>query len=308
MSRIIRMPVFVGCLAVVLSGAVLGPGGSRLWAQVAGGAAKEPPAAPAPEKQEKSIGQVLLEKTNPLGWAFYIVEGTVSIVALTVVLERLVNLRLRRMMPRRFVRRLRDLIARREDTPETLRNLCESSESPIANVLRAGLLRVGQPLPQVEKAMEDALGREVAAQRSRNRALSTIAYIAPLIGLLGTVVGMILAFQEVTRQARKERIEAPAKLAAPVQPEANPSDDASKEEKLAEGIYLALLRTAFGLLIAVPAFVCAHWFNNRIERYSRVMIDMLEEMTPTLFNPERYQEGSAAVLHASGPLGRVSPS
>jgi biopolymer transport protein ExbB len=231
-------------------------------------------------EQVVSIGRVLFEKTNWLGWMFYAAEGSLSIMAMTVVLERLVNLRRRKLMPRRFVRRLRDLIARRDDSVENLRMLCEGSETPISNVLMAGVLRAGRPLPEVEKAMEDAALREAGGQRSRNRMLGVIATVAPMVGLLGTVVGMILAFR-VTSQA-----------------------GTGKAELLAEGIYLALLRTAFGLLIAVPALLCAHWFNTRVDRYLREMIDVLQETIPTFADMERPAANGEPARPAE-PLGRV---
>lgn len=232
-------------------------------------------------EQVISIGRVLFEKTNWLGWMFYAAEGSLSIFAMTVVLERLVNLRRRKLMPRRFVRRLRNLIARREDSTENLRTLCESSESPIGNVLMAGLIRAGRPLPEVEKAMEDAALREAAGQRSRNRMLGVIATVAPMVGLLGTVVGMILAFR-VTSQA-----------------------GTGKAEMLAEGIYLALLRTAFGLLIAVPSLLCAHWFNTRVDRYLREMVNVLEETIPTFAGMERSAEAGGETVRPAEPLGRM---
>jgi biopolymer transport protein ExbB/TolQ len=253
----------------------------------------EPPSPPAAKKEDAkkeelgntqqvvSIGRVLLEKTNWLGWMFYAAEGSVSVLALSVVLERFVHLRRRKLVPRRFVRRLRDLIARHEDGVENLRTLCENSESPIANVLMAGVIRAGRPLPEVEKALDDAVLREAGAQRSRNRMLSVIATVAPMVGLLGTVVGMILAFK-VTSQA-----------------------GTGKAEMLAEGIYLALLRTAFGLLIAVPALLFAHWFNTRVERYAREMIDVLEETIPTFAALERTHESNGEPLHATEPISRI---
>jgi biopolymer transport protein ExbB len=237
--------------------------------------AAEKPAAEKPAAMESkraaldaaaeplSIGRVLLEKTNWLGWTFYVAEGTLSVMALSMTLERLFNLRRRKLMPPRFVRRLRDMISRREDRAENLLSLCEGSEAPIANVLRAGILRAGRPLPEVEKALEDALGREAMTQRGRNRMLGVIAAIAPMVGLLGTVVGMILAFR-VTSQA-----------------------GTGKAELLAEGIYLALLRTAFGLVIAVPSLFLAHWFNTRVERIMRDMVDVLEETIPSFAAMER---------------------
>ena len=285
--------------AVLLALACWGTGNVALPAEpeAAKGKAAEaapqaaPPEAPAPAaakhdalgntEQVVSIGHVLFEKTNWLGWMFYAAEGSLSMLAMTVVLERLVNLRRRKLMPRRFVRRLRDLIARREDSVQNLRTLAEDSESPIGSVLMAGVIRAGRALPEVEKAMEDAALREAGAQRSRNRMLGVIATVAPMVGLLGTVVGMILAFR-VTSQV-----------------------GTGKAELLAEGIYLALLRTAFGLLIAVPSLLCAHWFNTRVDRYLREMIDVLQETIPTFADMERSAESNGEPLRATEPPGRM---
>ncbi len=244
---------FAWAMVLLLAAANFSPWSAALWAQQAPPADKGPAAKPSaapPAKHETlestaepvSIGRVLLEKTNWLGWCFYAMEGTLSVMALSCTLERLVNLRRRKLMPPRFVRRIHDLVARREDSAENLMSLCEGSESRFAGILRAGVLRAGRPLAEVEKAMEDAMGRESSAQRGRIRTLAVIAYIAPMVGLLGTVVGMILAFR-VTSQA-----------------------GTGKAELLAEGIYLALLRTAFGLVIAVPSLYMANFFNTRVER------------------------------------------
>ncbi len=292
-----RRPVFYA--AVGLSLACWGLGNVALPAEsdaAKGKAAEAAPHAAPPEApgagaakhdalgntdQVVSIGRVLFEKTNWLGWMFYAAEGSLSVMAMTVVLERLVNLRRRKLVPRRFVRRLRDLIARREDSVENLRTVCESSETPIGDVLMAGVMRAGRPLPEVEKAIEDAALREAGAQRSRNRMLGVIATVAPMVGLLGTVVGMILAFR-VTSQA-----------------------GTGKAELLAEGIYLALLRTAFGLLIAVPSLLAAHWFNTRVDRYLREMIDALQETIPTFAGMEGSAVSNGEPLRAAEPPGRV---
>ncbi len=228
-----------------------------------------------------SIGRVLFQKTNWLGWMFYAAESTLSVMALTITLERLFSLRRRKLMPSRFVRRLRDLIARREDTPENFFTLCEGSESPIANILRGGVLRAGRPLSEVEKALEDGVMRESNAQRGRNRMLSVIAAVAPMVGLLGTVVGMIIAFR-VTSQA-----------------------GTGKAELLAEGIYLALLRTAFGLIIAAPSLFLAYWFNCRLDRHIRCMTETLEETIPSFAAMERPSEVLAEAVHPAGPHGRM---
>ena len=111
-------------------------------------------------------------------------------------------------------------------------------------------------MPEVEKAMEDAAAREMAAMRSRNRPLSVIGSVAPLVGLLGTVVGMIFAF----------RVSSLAGL--------------GKAELLAEGIYLALLTTAGGLTIAIPCLLLVAWFNTLVERFMRDIDETLLEVMP----------------------------
>jgi biopolymer transport protein ExbB len=292
--------------AAVLAAAVCcaGPGCGALGAEAAPSPDKAAPAAaPAPDKaaaapaspptaekrreelqkaaKPESLGRFLLDKTGWLGWAIYAVEIALSLVATTVVLERAVNLRRRKLIPRRFVRRLRDLIARREDSAENLRTLCENSESPIANVLMRGVSRAGRPLPEIEKAMEDAVIREAGGQRSRNRILGVIGTVAPMVGLLGTVLGMIMALRD-TSQAGAE-----------------------KAQKLAEGIYLALGGTAGGLLVAVPALLLVHWYNTRVDRYAREMVDVLQETIPTFAAMDRGSESNGEVVRASEPIARV---
>ena len=132
----------------------------------------------------------------------------------------------------------------------------------VSNVLKAGVLRAGRPLPEVEKAMEDAAARETAAMRSRNRPLNVVGSVAPLVGLLGTVVGMIFAF----------RVSSQAGL--------------GKAELLAEGIYLALMTTAAGLTIAIPCLLLVAWFNAMVERYMREMDENLLEVMPSFTRME----------------------
>ena len=224
-----------------------------------------------------SIGRVLLEKTNWLGWCFYAAEGTLSVMALSCALERVVNLRRRKLMPPRFVRRLRDIVARREDSAENLLSLCEgSSRRSPASCGRACCGRAG-PCRKSRRPSRTPCSANPITQRGRNRMLGVIAAIAPMVGLLGTVVGMILAFR-VTSQA-----------------------GTGKAELLAEGIYLALLRTAFGLVIAVPSLYLAHFFNTRVDRYMRDMVDVLQE---TLYPPSQPWKGR--VPEAGDDARRVS--
>ena len=262
-------------LALVMLIAVWGHGTAHLRAQPPAARsvgdlqspAEGTPAEPDTDKQAadqrpESLGEMVFLNTNWFGLAFYVVLALFSIAAMAVTLERVVHLRRGRVMPGKFVRSLRNLISRKEDTLENLRSLSESSPSPVASILRAGVLRAGRPLPEVEKAMEDAAVREMAAMRSRNRPLSVVGSIAPLVGLLGTVVGMIFAFRN-------------ASLAG-----------LGKAELLAEGIYLALMTTAAGLTIAIPSLLLVAWFNTLVEKYMRDIDETLLETMPSFARME----------------------
>jgi biopolymer transport protein ExbB len=213
------------------------------------------------------------------GIAFYIVLAIFSIYAATVVFERLVNLKRENVVPQSFVNRLRSLLSGGQDTANEFKSLCDSSPSPIANILRSALKRAGRPLPEVEKAMEDAAVREVSVLRAKHRPLSVAAAVAPLIGLLGTVVGMIFAFQ--------------------VASEAGLSGGG---ERLASGLYVALLTTAGGLSIAIPCLLFVSNFNTRVERFFRDMEDCLTDTLPSFAKMESsVLTGVSAVAATSAP-------
>jgi len=216
------------------------------------------------EEAEEDDATVLgwIVKSGWSGYIFFGVLGLFSIFAMTVAFERLVNLTREKMLPAGFVKQFRTIVERRGGADEFL-ELCDRFAVPVAAILKAGLLRSGRPLPEVEKAMEDAAAREVSSIRSKTRPLTVIGSVAPLVGLLGTVVGMILAFHTTSQEGT------------------------GKAELLAEGIYLALLTTAAGLTIAIPCMLLAAYFNAKLERYMREIDEQLMEAMPAFAEMER---------------------
>lgn len=231
---------------------------------------------PVNEEQGRKNLLTMIEDSGPAGIAFLAVLGLFSLAAGTITVERLVNLQRNRIVPKNFLIDLEKRLRRREKRPEKYRQMCQASPSPLAKIFRAALFRAGRPAPEVEKAMEDAMAREVATLRSGVRPLSVIGSVAPLVGLLGTVVGMILAFHTASEEGL-----------------------GGKAQTLAKGIYLALLTTAAGLSIAIPSMLFAAYFNNRIDRYFRecdehlmASIPLLAGMTPQ--EQEMTEEEAAA--------------
>lgn len=120
---------------------------------------------------------------------------------------------------------------------------CQQKPSVLAFVLRAGLAEVDGGWPAVEKSTEDALAEQAARLLRKVEYLSVLGNIAPMVGLLGTVIGMIFAFQEVAD-----------------------TQGAARAAELASGIYQALVTTVGGLLVAIPSLAAYAVFRNRVDQ------------------------------------------
>lgn len=206
------------------------------------------------------------------GWIMVPI-GVCSVFLVSFLLERLVAMRRSRVIPPAFLEELGALRDLRKLTPKALEELCKKYPSPMSNIVKASLLRLGHPLPEVEKAMEDAAARELSIMRSGIRPLTAVASVAPLLGLVGTVFGMIDAFIVTSQPGLKDRT-----------------------ELLAGGIYEALVATAAGLLVAVPALIAAYYFTGRLDRLAREMGDQLTPLVPSL-----------AALDATAPAAAGKP-
>ena len=123
--------------------------------------------------------------------------GLCSLLALAVIVERALTLRRRKVIPPDFMTGLRPVMDNNGDGYKGALEYCRTNESPIANIFAAGIRSLGASVELVEKHIEQAGEREVFKLRKYLRMLSVIASIAPLMGLLGTIFGMIDAFQTV---------------------------------------------------------------------------------------------------------------
>ena len=173
------------------------------------------------------------------GWPVWFLIAT-SLAAVALIIERALALREARVLPPRILDEALVMHRSRQLTPEVLQRL--ESGPPLARILAAGLRQEGAPRGIMKEAMEEA-GHAVAHDLERNLgALGTIATVAPLMGLFGTVVGMIEIFGA----------QAPAG--------ANP-------QQLAHGISVALYNAAFGLMVAIPAMLAHRFFRSRVDGF-----------------------------------------
>ncbi len=211
--------------------------------------------APDAAKQSATAGKSARRKAIPsdaagiveaLGWGFVIPFVFASVIAVWFSIERIVVLRRGRVIPRPFVERfLQHLSEGKLDPAEALR-LCEENGSPVAQVFAHGIRKWGKPSVEVEQAVIDGGERQVSQLRNHLRVINGVATLTPLLGLLGTVIGMIQAFNDIAASAAM-----------------------GKTEELAVGIALALLTTAVGLMIAIPTLTVYMFLAGRVD--ARVM-------------------------------------
>lgn len=215
----------------------------------------------------KRIDSTLLAQTDPppaesvfdiifaggfTGFLIVLVLVALSMIALALVVEHLMTLRLSVLAPEglaeRVAKQLAGDTAPATGAKPTVPNLqgaaaaCDQQPSTLARVIRPALAEVDGGWPAVEKALEDATADQAARLFRKIEYLSVIGNIAPMVGLLGTVVGMILAFREVAE-----------------------TQGAARAAELASGIYQALVTTVGGLLVAIPSLAAFAVFRNRVD-------------------------------------------
>ena len=202
------------------------------------------------------------------GGPLMIAIAVCSFILVMFTFERFISLRRGRITPGPFVKRFLEQLGDRELDRENAIALCEQNGSPIANVFRAGVTKWARPAVEVEQAILDAGERESNHLRKYLRVINGVATISPLLGLLGTVVGMIYAFDAI----------------AVVDPTV-----ADPKVLIANGSSSALLTTAAGMTVAIPALIAYLYFSSRVDR--RVMeIDQLGMKLVDLISAESLGE------------------
>lgn len=196
----------------------------------------------------------MLSILQAAGWPVWFLILT-SFIALALMIERTVVLRRARVAPPALLGQLLTLMQARAAGPEAMQRL--EADSPLGRILAAGVRNSTGGRAAMQEAMESA-AQSVAHELERYLgALSTVAAVAPLLGLFGTVIGMIEIFGA-----------------------ANPSGN--NPQALAHGISVALYNTALGLAVAIPALIAARFFRTRVEGFMLLMQEQAQRLLEAL--------------------------
>ncbi len=266
----LRGLVLLSCLVggLLLSGLLLVPDASAQDTEAAASdassaAANEELAAPLVEENPiptKSLLQVIRD-----GGPLMLPIAICSFVLMVFVFERAISLRRARVIPGPFVRKFLEQLETKQIDRETALELCEMNRSPVSDIFSAAVNKWGRPAVEIEQAIIDAGERMTHGPRKYIRLFNGISTISPLLGLLGTVLGMIRAFNAIAT-----------------------ADAMGRPELLAAGISQALLTTAAGLSVAIPALIAYLFFVGRVDRLI-IDIDTLGQEVVGLISAETLQ-------------------
>ncbi|MGA7837324.1 MAG: MotA/TolQ/ExbB proton channel family protein, partial [Ignavibacteriaceae bacterium] len=191
-----------------------------------------------------------------------------SIIGLAIIIDRYIVLRNSKINVPAFMVRVRGLLKKKDISGAI--SYCMEDKSPVANIIRKGLKKYNLGHERVKEGIENAGTQEISKLEKGLPFLATIAGIAPLLGFLGTVTGMISAFMTIQDLAGA----------------ANPSD-------LAGGIWEALITTAFGLMVGIPALAFYNHFVHKvkklvgdIETVANDVIDVIQDTSDSSSNSD----------------------
>jgi len=200
-------------------------------------------ATPAePVMETISIWQLIVDG----GWYIMGPLGIMSLIAFYIIIERSLAIRRALREEKDFMNKIRDYI--HEGKIDSARNLCAQTASPVARMLDKGISRIGKPLKDIEVSIENAGKLEVYQLEKGLSVLATISGAAPMIGFLGTVIGMIVTFHTMKISGAGVEI-----------------------AQLSGGIMQAMVTTVAGLVIGIIAYVA---YNTLVARVSKVVQNM----------------------------------
>ena len=219
-----------------------------------GKAATSIPVLPkAPSVDSMSLMDIIMK-----GGLLMIPIGILSIIAIYVFIERFISIRRHINTDVGFMNNIRDFV--RNGKIDSALTLCRNTQKPIARMIEKGILRIGKPIKEIEESIEIAGKFEVYSLEKNIQILAIIAGIAPMFGFLGTIIGVIKIFYDISL-----------------------TSDVSIGS-ISAGLYTKMVSSASGLIVGIVAYIGYHWINtilnkaiHRLEWNAMNFIELLNE-------------------------------
>lgn len=195
------------------------------------------------------------------GWILAIL-AVMSIIAVYIFIERYLAITKASKEEKNFMNNIRDFI--HDGRIDSAVVLCKNNESPIARMIEKGLNRIGKPLNDINAAIENVGKLEVSKLEKNIAGLATISGAGPMLGFLGTVIGMIKAFYDMSMAGNNIDI-----------------------ALLSTGIYQAMVTTVAGLIVGIIAFVCYNILVSKVEKLVFILEARATEFMDVLHEPAK---------------------
>lgn len=192
------------------------------------------------------------------GWMM-IPIAVLSVIAIYLFVERLLIINKANQSPHEFMNRVKELVMKGDINGA--KYVCAQNDTPVARMIEKGVSRIGSPLKNIEASIENVGRLEVAKLEKNLSAIATIAGAAPMMGFLGTVIGMVQAFIAISNE-----------------------EGSVSPKLLSEGIYTAMITTVAGLIVGIIAYLAYNYLVTRVQKLVHTMeynsisfIDLLQE-------------------------------
>lgn len=211
--------------------------------------------------EEKTLSILELMMSGGIGGQLIMLSLVVlSIIAVYIFVERILTLKRASQEDAAFMGQIKEHVV--NGKLDAARQLCARTDTPVARMLEKGVSRIGRPLPDITAAIENVGKLETAKLESNLATMATISGAAPMIGFLGTVIGMILAFHEMANAGGQVNV-----------------------AMLANGIYTAMSTTVAGLIVGILAYLGYNYLVARVERVVFNMESRTTEFMDLLHEP-----------------------
>ncbi len=182
-----------------------------------------------------------------------------SFVAIYIFFERFLTIRKANQDPNAFMNKIKEQVLKGDITGAKL--LCSQTDSPIARMIEKGVSRIGSPLKNIEASIENVGKIEIFKLEKNLSTLATVSGVAPMMGFLGTVIGMVKAFISISQQ-----------------------EGSVSPKLLSDGIYTAMITTVAGLFVGIVAYLAYNYLVSRVQKVIHKMeytsidfVDLLQE-------------------------------
>ena len=211
---------------------------------------------------EKTLSVIKLITSGGLGGGLVMgALGILSVFAIYILIERFSVIKKASIEDEHFLKSIRDFVEAKDI--QAAKTLCRNTDSPISRMIEKGVNRIDKPMTDISAAIENQGKLEVFKMENNLANLATISGAAPMIGFLGTVIGMIVAFHEMASAGGNIDV-----------------------EMLSKGIYMAMTTTVAGLIVGIIAFIAYNYLVSKVDK----VVFMLEAKTTEFLDVLHHNE------------------